>query len=385
MPKLLKVFTKHRSAWLIAIVVFFLRAGQFMTMPFFAIYLTKAHVLTASQIGVVLGIAALMMSGTGFINGLFIDKNCFKKVLYWGLLLTAICYVSFIFFVNYFLSLMILNACMGWLRSLMEISAMSILVSDVSAKELSLAYSMRFIGANLGVAIGPVIGAAMAMHNALNIFIVAGLINAFLAAIIYFYQVPPRSVNQAEPLKALANLKKILKDKMLLNMTFINFLLWTAYSQMDTTFPQYLTKYFEHSAIFFSQLMIVNAGICVLFQTAILRWAQRHSLKVFGMIGSAMFASAFILLAFNANHLGFFISIMIMSFAELFTLPINGLMVMTQAPKESIASYGGILNLGLLGLFIGPTLGGLGLDFLGGTRLFLLMSILPVYAILRYR
>jgi MFS family permease len=378
---------KHISSttYLVAFITFCMRAGQFMSMPFLAIYLAKAGFLTSSQIGLVLGISGLFLSLTGFINGMYVDRHSYRKTLIVSLVLAGLCYFGFAVSINLFYGLLLLNAALGWFRSFAEISAISILISNTRSDDLSFAYSVRFIGANLGVALGPLIGALMAVHHSLVIFYIAGIVNIGLAVMVFLYKEPTRIIdpNKAK-INLLASLKLIFQDKMLLVITFINFILWTVYSQLDTTLPLYLAHTWPNPAKLFSILIVVNTMICVFFQALVLRWAELTSLRMFGMLGGGLFAGSMFLIGFFPTQPMIFLSVIMMSVAELCTLPINSLLIMRVAPKHLIASYNGLLSLGLLGLSIGPALGGYGLDLLGGQRVFILIGCLPLIVIWFY-
>ena len=362
-----------------------MRAGQFMSLPFLAIYLAHEGLLTSGQIGLVLGISGFVLSVTGLFNGIYVDRSSHKNTLIIALILSAFCYFGFSFSMHFFYGLLLLNAALGWFRSLIEISGMTLLVTHTKSEDLGYAYSARFIAANLGVVLGPLIGALMSVHKSLFIFYLAGGINIIIAFILILYRGKSKPVEVRQPpAKVWQNFREVFKDKVLVNLTLINLILWTAYSQIDSTIPQYLAYNWKNPAIIFSILMVTNAGICVLFQTTVLRFAELSSLKWFGVTGSILFSLSFFILCVSRNSTLLIISVILMSFAELFTLPINGLLVVRVAPKHLIASYNGLSSLGMLGVCIGPMLGGYGLQLFGGRTVFLLAGLLPLLAIWRY-
>lgn len=385
--QLLAAFTKiSKTAYLVAFITFLMRAGQFMSLPFLAIYLTREGLMTHSQIGLILGISGFVLSMTGFINGIFVDRSSYKKILITALFLVSVCYFCFAFSMHLFCGLLLINAALGWFRSLAEISAIVMIVKNTRPEYLSYAYSARFIGANLGVVLGPLIGAVMATHESLLIFFIAGAINIAIAIMLLFYREKPVSEGSpAQPkIKLRENFVLVLKDKTLINLTLMNLMLWMAYSQLDTTLPQYLAATWKNPAVLFSMLMAINAGICVVFQPFILRWAEMTSLKNSGIVGSVMFAVAFLLLGVFPSTPIMITSVVLMSFAELFTMPINGLLVMRASPQHLIASYNGFYSLGYLGLSLGPILGGIGLQYIGGHSVFLFSAILPLIVVWWY-
>ena len=117
-------------------------------------------------------------------------------------------------------------------------------------------------------------------------------------------------------------------------------------------------------------MMMINALICVICQPFILRWAERTSLKISAVIGSIMFVIAFFLMGIYPTSVVMIISVIIMSLAELLTLPINGLLILRMAPKHLLASYNGLANMGLLGLFNRSSDGWIWITFYGGLLYF---------------
>jgi predicted MFS family arabinose efflux permease len=370
-----------KMAYLVAFIIFLMRASQFMSLPFLAIYLTQEGALSSGQIGLVLGISGFILSTTGLFNGIYVDRNSPQIIVVVALLLSGFCYFGFAMAMHSFWGLLLVNALLGWFRCLIEISLLSILVKHTKAENLSYAHSARFIGANIGVALGPLLGALMATRQSLLIFFIAGTIHLGLGIVVLCYRQKTKefTANKVKP-PILDNFRAVFQDKTLLTITFINLILWAVYAQLDTTIPQYLAQVDKNPAALFSRMMVVNALICVFFQPLILRWAELFSLKISGIIGSALFSLSFLFITFQPSANVMLISAMLMSFAELFTLPINGLLVLRVAPKHLLASYNGLANLGLLGLSLGPVIGGYGMHFIDGSYIFFISALLPLLA-----
>lgn len=373
-----------KEAYLVALITFFLRAGHFMSLPFLAIYLAKQGLFSPSQIGVILGVSGLLFSLTGMLNGLYVDRRSQKKVLLVSLFLSSLCYFSFTFSMHYFYGLLLINAALGWFRSLIEVSSTRILVTHTPAENLSIAYSAKFIAANLGVSFGPLIGALMAVQQSLWIFYLAGGIQLVLVIAMFFYRESQATLDQTNT-PALKHFIEVIKDKTLKNLTIINFIIWTIYSQIDTTLPQYLAYTWKNPATLFSIVMTINAVICVFFQPFVLRLAEWISFKRSCLIGCTLFSLSFLLLSFSATATTMILAVVLMTSGELFLLTVNGLVIMRIAPKHLIGSYNGFSYLALLGLCVGPMLGGFGLEWLGGKLVFLCCAFFPLLAVWRYR
>ncbi len=162
----LSAFSKiSKIAYLAAFITFCMRAGHFMSLPFLAIYLSKDGLFSPGQIGLVLGISGFMVGSTGLINGMFVDRSSHKKVILISLFISSICYFAFSVSMHSFFMLLFINAALGWFRSLVEIGVITLSINHTKPENLSYAFNARFIGANLGVVLGPLIGALMAKHH----------------------------------------------------------------------------------------------------------------------------------------------------------------------------------------------------------------------------
>lgn len=374
-----------KTNYLIALTALLMRAGFFMSLPFLAVYLTRDGLLTPSQIGIVIGAVGLAFSITGLFNGTYIDRHSPKNILIIALILSGLCYFALAFSMRLFFVLLCINVALGWLRSLADISSLSVIMDNTEKKYLSYAYSMRFMALNLGVALGPLIGAAMASQHSVVIFYIAAIIHIVLGfSLLFFIKNPLKQNTTHTSINFLQNLHELWRDKILINIVFINFIIWTAYAQLDATMPQYITHTMPNPAILVTEMLVTNALICVLFQPAILRLAERTSLKISGVIGSLLFSATFILIAFHPTAVTFIIAAAMLSLGELFTLPINGLLAMRIAPKHLVASYNGLVNFGLLGTSVGPIIGGYGLQYIGSKYLFLGLALLLIIVVWRY-
>ncbi len=381
----LSAFSKiSKIAYLAAFITFCMRAGHFMSLPFLAIYLSNDGLLSPGQIGLVLGISGFMVGSTGLINGMYVDRSSHKKVILVTLFLSGFCYFAFSVSIHNFFMLLFINAALGWLRSLTEISVITLSINHTKPENLSYAFNARFIGGNLGVVLGPLIGALMARQHSMLIFWIAGGINLALGAIMCLCKVNEHTRSPIKNDSLLMHFRSIIKEKLLIYLTLINFILWFVYSSLDTTLPQYLAETWKDPATVFSTLMITNAIICVLFQPIILRWAELTSLRIFGIIGCLMFSISFLMLSVCSNLILMIIAVIFMSFAELFTMPINALLMMRKAPKHLIGGYNGLFSFSLLGLSVGPFLGGYGLQYIGGPVTFFIAALVPFIAVFIY-
>src|SRR6185312_3294812 len=260
-----------KIGYLVALVSLLIRTGFFMTLPFLAIYLTRDGILTPGQIGIVVGISGLFLSITSLFNGMYVDRRSQRNVLVISLILSGFFYFGLAISIKLFFVLLCVNAILGWLRSLTDMSAISIMVANTPKEQLSYTYNLRFMAINLGLVFGPLIGAVLANHQSLLIFYIAGLIHILVGiSLLFFSKNQLKQAPRENSTNFLQDFKILRKDKILMNLTLINFLMWVAYSQLESTIPQHITHIIENPAILVGKLMATNAIICVLFQAVIL-------------------------------------------------------------------------------------------------------------------
>lgn len=172
MDALMLFFRKISIAgYFVAVITLFTRIGFFMSLQFLSIYLTKENLFSPSKIGIIIGVSGLIFCLFGLINGALIDRYGSKILLVISLILAGFCYFALALNIRLFMALVLVNGILGWLRSIIDISSMSVAVNNTPDEHLAAVYSARFIALNLGLVLGPVIGAAFAGNKSLFIFI----------------------------------------------------------------------------------------------------------------------------------------------------------------------------------------------------------------------
>lgn len=231
---MLKIFKNiSKTTLLVGLIAFLTRTGFFMSLPFLAIYLTRDHLFTEGQIGFVLGASPLLYSLTSLVNGVFIERFTKKTILVFSLVISGVCYLGISFSSHHYGLLFLLMCGLGWIRSVADIAATTLLIQQTDEENLRSAYNLRFIAINAGAIVGPLIGAALSYQKSLMIFIVSGLIHFVLAISLVFMNVadPHRSEERSY---FFANIKILFADSTLLILTLINFLIWTIYTRSES-------------------------------------------------------------------------------------------------------------------------------------------------------
>lgn len=373
-----------KIVYLVGLITLLTRIGYFMSLPFLAVYLSQDRVFTAGEIGVVIGVSGFLYSITSLFSGVYVEQYAKKNVLIITLFLSGLCFLTISYSLRFFWILLLLNAALGWFRALGDVSAITLMVKKSENSNLRQGYSLRYLAMNIGAMIGPLIGAIFAGQKSLAIFIVAGIIYMVLSLMLFFIKFEENTLAISDKKFIFKNVRELCKEKFLLNITFINLLIWTLYSQLESTVPQYMTQSISHPAILLSIMMMLNAVMCVILSPFTLRLGEKISIKKMGVFGSIFLMMGFLLIAIFPRALTFLVAILLISIGELFTMTLNGLYVARISPKNLIATYNGFFNFSTIGLSIGPVLGGYALQFFGSRFTFILISLISTVCIWRY-
>jgi len=386
---LFKEFSHITYGYIIMLItLFFMRAGQFMLLPFLAIYLSRYSNASPMIVGITVGIGPLIYGATGINAGILVDRFGAKNVMVSALFVSSVTLMAFMS-CHSVLWCFWMNAITGFTRSLFDISTKSYGIYNLTLDQRKITFSLRFMSVNCAAALGPLIGAYFAANNSLGVFQAIGMLYFALAVVSMFsLQAEKRNFNTSNGREAITfNLarKIFLNDSSLRTLVIINFLVFTAFSQIDSTLPQYLHAELRDGVSIYALLLIINATLCVVLQllvSKILKNVNEHLVSIFGMLG---FVVAYFLIALFLDEALLIVAIIVLTFAEIIVLPLNDLLLAKIAPEDRIGTYYGIAGTAMFGFGIGPMIGGMVYQYSNAKTLFLFCSALCLLVIFLYK
>lgn len=346
-----------------------------MTLPFIAIFLTEQGIGPV-EIGLVIGVGPLLSSMTGVLGGSLTDKLGHRFVMLIALLFSAI---TFLFFIPFHgpLGLAVLNTSLGIFRSFFDTASKSYLVDLVPLVKRPQAFSIRYVAVNIGGAIGPFLGAEFVTGSIDTLFALTAMAY-FITLIAYYFVIENFPISQSQVagyLKTtLTSFKTVLRDKALIYITLAGLIVFFAFSQLDSTLPQVMSKRVADYIHVFSHLIALNAILIIVLQTPFDFMIHHFSLKKLAIGAVILFAISFVLFAFAHSAIEFYIAITIMSLGEIANVSLNNIISDRIAPATMKGAYFGAASFSLLGLSIGPFFGGLVLKFFGSILLFIFIA-----------
>lgn len=365
----------------------------FMCMPFIAIHLKQSYDANATTIGIVLGIGPLVGMSCSFFLGYLSDKYGRQFIIMLGAVLFALSFLMFshAFEVWHF---GVINCLVGIGHSAFGPST-NALISDLTPDEdkRKRAFYLRYFLINVGASVGPIIGGVILFRDSMAGFTIASIAYWIYALGFYLlfkiYKTEDRSQLKGKSIPSLKQTAKIVSsDKALLYYLLGMIAMGTCYNQIESTVPQVLESLFsKEGIILFSQLLFANGITVVCSQYFLNRLFSKKPVIISIYSGLALFLIGFIGLAFSLQHGSPYphIAMVVLTMGEVLVFSNGYLMIDSLAPKHIKGSYFGISSLGFIGVILGPTLGGLLLDFFGSPLAYVYISVIGFASIMFYR
>lgn len=380
----LKIFLReyHPIVHSILLGTILARAASSMSMPFLALYLSRHTDMSAVLIGIVIGAGPLAGTIGGFFGGALSDRFGRKRVMMGALYVWGLMFIGFglatetwMFFV-----LSVLN---GLCRSFYEPVSQA-LMADLTPKEKRFrVFSLRYMCINIGVAIGPLLGAWFGMVSGRLPFIVTGCIYLVYAMVLLTllnrFGISRIEGEKKEQVTVASAWGVIRRDTVLRWFLTGGILGSIGYSQMSVTLSQYIdAKGLNEGIGLFTVLMSVNAVVVIVCQVPITRWIESKTPLYAIAVGNVMYALGDLGYAFADGWWLFIASMVVFTLGEILTFPSTNLLIDRLAPEGLRGTYYGAQSFQNLGHSLGPWIGGLLLSAWNGSVLFIVMALISL-------
>ncbi|MEJ8546780.1 MDR family MFS transporter [Brevibacillus borstelensis] len=367
----------HPIVWSLVVGTVFVRAASSMSMPFLFLFLSNHTDMDLGMIGLTIGAGALAGTVGGFFGGTLSDKIGRRRVMIGALYVWMLVFVGFAFGKSPLLFLL-LNIVGGLCRSFYEPVSQA-LMADITAPEKRFrVFGLRYTAINVGVAVGPILGAMLAMTSAALPFLVT-------AAIYLVYVISLQIMLNVFGIKKIEGQKKeavsfqrafevVVKDKAFRLYMVAGVFGAIGYSQMSSTLAKYAEMSVADGTKLFAILMSVNAVVVVLMQMPLMRWAEKRTPLASIVVGNAAYALGDLGFAFAGSWSVFIIAMVVFTIGEILTFTASDVLIDRMAPEDMRGTYYGAKSFSNLGQFIGPWMGGIFLATYGGSTLFCVVA-----------
>ncbi len=386
--------------WILLFGSFITRGSFYMVWPFLAVILYNKFALSATQIGSVLSLAALISVFVSFIGSTVSDKIGRKPLMY----ATGVLYiVSFsLLAIAYSVLMFTIVITLCSIATSLWRPLTSALISDTLPDKATreLAMQSLYFAVNVGCAVGPMLGVWLGLTGEQSSFFITVYAFAFLLVLLAWgfknqqVESNTQELNEnsevkqtSQPTSFRTTLQVLMQDRLLQCLILANVLCLFIYGQMDSSLVQYLTREHVPNLLeLLSSIIFTNAMVIIFCQFLLLKMMSKRPILVRIRIGLVLLVISQLWFALNPVTLfiGWLGAVVIMSLAEAILFPTMSVHVDRIAPSNLKGAYFGATSFYDLGFAFAPLGGGLLLDAFNGPTLFAVCAAIAVIVFVLY-
>lgn len=334
-----------REIWILAIITFINRAGM-MVIPFLTKYLAEDLHFSFEDVGTIMMFFGLGSMLGSWLGGKLSDKIGFYKIMVFSLFTSGLMFICLQFITSFWglcISLFVMMTIADMFRPAMFVS----LTAYAKPENRTRALTLVRLAVNLGFASGPALGGLVIMFIGYQgLFWIDGS-TCIIAILIFAMLVKEKKNPEHKKQAAAVENVSVFTDKIFWIFLFVCFVTAMIFFQLLTTLPLYHKDQYDLTEGDTGLLMMLNGGLIFLLEMPIVSIAERHQTSKIKLVfwGSIMMAvSFFILLA--TGWLGFLIiSLLFLTFGEMFIFPFSNSFVMSRAHKGHEGRYMALLTM----------------------------------------
>lgn len=335
------------QVWILALITFINRAGT-MVLPFLSKYLKEDLHFTYGEVGwimVAFGMGSMLGS---WIGGKLSDKIGFYKVMIFSLFFSGILFVLLQYITTFWplcFAMFVIMAISDMFRPAMFVSLSVYAKPENRVRALSLVR----LAVNLGFTAGPAIGGLIILGLGYQgLFWIDGC-TCIVAILIFAYFIKEKKKTPIISTDATLQTPRVsvYKDKPFWLLLFISFVTFMVFLQIFSTLPLYHNEKFGLSEFQTGMLLSLNGLLVFLFEMPIVSMLER---KKMNKIKSIALGSLFITLGYYILLLDSWvgmlvISIIMLTFGEIFSFPFANAVALNRAPKGQEGQYMGLYTM----------------------------------------
>jgi MFS family permease len=355
-----------------------------ITVPFLAIFLAREMDMAPTTIGLLIGSSVFFSIFAGFLGGTLSDIFGRTRVLLCSMLGVALSFVGF--YLGEQVALMfVFNATLALSTASFSPVGKALLSDLLPAGERVRWFSYQYLVANVGFAVGPLIGVFLGLSGGRSAFLVAALAYGVYFVLLAGSLRTGRAVaSTPEPTEGtvlsrfLDSARAVATDRRLLCLLIAGLLLESVHLRISALLAQDLDMDFADGARILAIVMATNAITVVVFQLFASKFVMRRDPVTAIVIGGVLMFAGMAGFATATTTWHFVVAMVVFSVGETFIVPSEFAVIDRIAPEDRRGSYFGAQTFGQLGGFVGPYLGGLLLATWNGTVMFFAIGSLAL-------
>ena len=329
-----------KEVWWLALITFINRAGT-MVLPFLSLYLIEDLKFSLAQVGTIMvffGVGSVIGS---WLGGKLTDIIGFYPVMFWSLLITGFLFIGLQYvttFYGFALAMFFTMLVADTFRPAIFVSLKAYSKPENQTRSLTL---IR-LAINLGFSFGPFLGGLIiATLYYPGLFWVDGITCIIAILLMRIVLKKKEAVLNKNLDKSESNDISIFKDKSYLIFLGVVFLMGFVFLQLFTTMPLYYKASHGLNEVEIGLLMSINGMLIFILEMPLIHKIEKSTLNKLKVItwSLVLFALSFFVLNLS-NWVGILIiSMVLITFGEMFAFPFTNNFAMNRAPSGKEGKY----------------------------------------------
>lgn len=347
MEKVRETYNQYPSQfWLLFLGMLISFAGSSMIWPYLMIYASGRLGLPLAAVASLMTLRAASGLIASFIAGPVADRLGRKSGLTVGLAGSGLIYLAMIPADTYpvFALLMILR---GAFEPLYRVSADAMVADLIPDHQRAEAYAMTRLAKNLGIAIGPVVGGAVATISYGITFTAAasGLLIFGLLTYLFVRETLPAASPGEMRQPAIQGYRQILGDRMFMALVLAFTLTQFASSMIWVLMSVYAKEHYGVLENRYGLIAMTNALMVVTLQVYVTRKSKPYPPHAVLALGALLYAAGTASVALATGFWGFWLSMVVLTSGELLLVPTATTLAANLAPADLRGRYMSIFAL----------------------------------------
>ena len=353
--------------------------GFSMALPFLALYLNGQLGVSMTEVGLVLLVSSAIGATGNIVGGEIADKFGRKRIMGFALGGRAVMMILIavvIAFVSGYLIIAVMITISSFMGSMFEPASNAMVADIVPANRRLDAYGLLRIGANLGWALGPMIGGILSLLSFSFLFMLGGIATAVVAAFLMTMLSESRIPGKSHERFRIRDMVSVTRNRQFAAFCIISLFLFIMFGQMSSTFAVFSEKQVHISLAEVGYLYAINGMLVVFLQFPIARVISRYRMCTVIAAGSLFYAIGYGLVGLAPDFLFLAICMFVVTMGEMVVSPSSMNLVANMSPENERGRYMGFYGLfSSYGFAAGPFVGGVLMDLLIGSPVLLWISI----------
>lgn len=274
-----------------------------MVIPFFGVYLTQYMNLNAAQAGFVLTVTVGTPRAMALLGGSFSDRFGIRRSMLLGLVILIVSAIGYAF--SHSLWAFVLYSFISGIGYSLFTPAGKAAVSTFSTEQTRvLAFSLRNMAVNIGVAVGPIIGMLITIQEIRFTFLLTSAVYVIFMILVWWFL--PQKLNEDSVIcngsSVYKNLLYVFRDRRLTVFSLLIITFYVMLAQFSLVLPLYAVDRFQaqdHIGLIFTGNALLMIGLQFPILAIISRYFSSVQTALIGVIitiigiGSAGFAEHF--------------------------------------------------------------------------------------------